>query len=544
MNIMNRLALRVLIGLLISLNSVGYSNPDSLRLKLNENLLHSIRQARAANPDSALTLLRNYYAEYMVKKHYPDAINILLEMAYVYGNQAHYREAYDQTWKALFLADSIKDDRMKARVYMELGLRYSYFKRRKEALQYLNNSLTVNRELVKRGRLDPVYLSQNFYTFVTAFRAFDEPKNAARYLDSCLIYYKDNAKLLNRSFLKFEYAYVLSQKRKYQQALSLLEEVEPWFLANYPSYLVLVYTYWGDIYRQMGNRAVGITYYAKALTISRDYKSHLDFTPLIHERMAEVYHSQNDFESAYASIKKADVLNETYFDSRSPINRPLLEIQDAFRVEKERARQLAEKQKLSESEYRNQVGTLQKILLALSLLFLIIIGGISYRSLLARHKAEKELIEKKRELEQQQAEELIDLRNKELTTSALKLIEKDELLATLKKDLSGDEGEVSARDIKRAIKSISVSNTQNWREFESRFVSVNSAFYEHLQERFPELTPGEQKLCALIKLNFSSKDIAQLMGISVGSAHTTRYRLRKKLGLSRDENLTEFITNI
>ncbi|MEM6380985.1 MAG: helix-turn-helix transcriptional regulator, partial [Bacteroidota bacterium] len=66
-------------------------------------------------------------------------------------------------------------------------------------------------------------------------------------------------------------------------------------------------------------------------------------------------------------------------------------------------------------------------------------------------------------------------------------------------------------------------------------------FYRHLKEKFPKLTQGDLKLCALIKLNFSSKDVAKLMGISVESVHTTRYRLRKKLGLQREDNLTEYI---
>jgi epoxyqueuosine reductase QueG len=169
------------------------------------------------------------------------------------------------------------------------------------------------------------------------------------------------------------------------------------------------------------------------------------------------------------SLARAKELNERHFDSRSTINRPLLEIQDAFRQEKERVRQLVEKQRLRELEYHEQVRTLQKTLMLLSLLFLVIIGVIFYYSLPARHRAEKELMEKKRELEARQAEERIELSNKELTTSALKLIGKDELLATLKKDLSGKEGEVSASDIKRAIKTISVSNTQNWHEFEALF---------------------------------------------------------------------------
>lgn len=544
MNRLNRLVVLVSTVLFCSLNRVGYGNPDTLRLNWDEKALGSIRKARYENPDSALRILNRYYVGFTKQRDYPNAVRVLMEMATAYSTQARYREAYDHSWKALWLADSIKNDRLKAEVYLSLGRRYSYFKRKKEALQYFNTSLHINRDLVKKGGLDKVFLSRNFYALGSTFRELDEPMKAAQYLDSCMIYYEDNAGLVNRSFLKFERAYILSKKQQYQEALHLFREIEPWFLENYPSYLVLVYGYWADIYRWMGNSELAIGYYTKSLKFSADYKSHLDFTPLVYERMAAVYSSQQNFALAYKSLKRAKALNERYFDSRSPINRPLLEIQDAFRLEKERGRHLAEKQRLSVLEYREQVGALQKTLLGLSLLFLISIGVIFYRSLRVRHKAEKELIQKKRELEQQQADELIELRNKELTTSALKLIEKDELLSTLKKDLSGREGNVNAQDVRQAIKSISFSNTQNWKEFETRFVSVNQKFYQYLHQKFPDLTPSEQKLCALIKLNFSSKDIARLMGISVGSAHTVRYRLRKKLGLLREDNLAEFISRI
>ena len=58
---------------------------------------------------------------------------------------------------------------------------------------------------------------------------------------------------------------------------------------------------------------------------------------------------------------------------------------------------------------------------------------------------------------------------------------------------------------------------------------------------FPKLTRGDRKLCALLKLNLSSKEIARLMGISVESVHTTRYRLRKKLGLEKGDDLIDFM---
>jgi tetratricopeptide (TPR) repeat protein/DNA-binding CsgD family transcriptional regulator len=530
--------------LLLGSFAIAHADPDTSRVGLGEKELQVIRQVRTSDLDSAIGMLRSHQARFVKQGNYPAAIRVLLEIASSYGTQARYREAYDQAWKALFLADSVGSDALKAEVYLDLGRRYSFFKRRKEALRYFNISLALDRKLVAQGKLDRVYLFRNFYAMSSTFREFNEPALASRYLDSALVYHDDRAGLLNRSFLKFEQAYVLNKKGKYQESLALFREIEPWFLKNYPSYLVLVYTYWGDVYQSSDDGQNAITYYSKALEISGKYNSHLDFTPLIYERMAGIYRSRKNYEQAFQSLARAKALNERYFDSRSTFNRPLLEIQDEFRLEKERGRQLAEKQRLTELEYREQVGILQKTLMLLSLLFLVIIGVIFYRSLRARHRAEKELMEKKRELEARQAEEMIELRNKELTTSALKLIEKDELLATLKKDLSGKEGELSASDIKRAIKTISVSNTQNWQEFEARFVSVNSEFYQRLHEKFPDLTPGEQKLCALIKLNFSSKDIAQLLGISVGSAHTTRHRLRKKLGLDRDENLTEFIATL
>lgn len=364
---MNRLVAVVSTVLLVSLNSVGYGETDTLRLTWNEKVFQRIREISYKNPDSALRILNQYYYAFMKHKKYPDAVRALTRMVNVYGTQARYREAYDQSWKALWLADSIKDDKLKADIYLILGRQYSYFKRRKEALQYFNISLHINQDLVRQEKLDKAFLSRNFYALCSTFRELDEPAKAAQYLDSCLVYYRDSVGLVNRSFLKFERAYILSKSQQHQQALELFLEIEPWFLEKYPSYLVLVYGYWGDVYRSIGNTDKAIACYTKSLKFSTDYKSHIDFTPLVYERMAGLYSSQQNFEQAFYHLEKARALNERYFDSRSLINRPLLEIQDAFRLEKERGRHLAEKQKLSVLEYQQQVGTLQKTLLLISL---------------------------------------------------------------------------------------------------------------------------------------------------------------------------------
>ncbi|MEM8524111.1 MAG: hypothetical protein AAGG68_05695, partial [Bacteroidota bacterium] len=126
----------------------------------------------------------------------------------------------------------------------------------------------------------------------------------------------------------------------------------------------------------------------------------------------------------------------------------------------------------------------------------------------------------------------------------LKLIEKDELLATLKEKLSKGNGDLKASELKKIVRSISHSNAQNWEDFEARFISVNKNFYEKLTAQYPKLSRGDQKLCALVKLNLSSKEMAKLLGISIESVHTNRYRLRKKLGLTREVSLTEFVAKL
>ena len=176
--------------------------------------------------------------------------------------------------------------------------------------------------------------------------------------------------------------------------------------------------------------------------------------------------------------------------------------------------------------------------------FFLLTGIIYLKYLQSKHRTEKRLIKRKQELEIQKANEIVELKNKELSASTLKLIEKEEFIATLKEKLSQKNGNLNVQEIKRIVHHMSAGNQQNWQEFEARFINVNKDFYKDLKGGYPKLTQGDLRLCALIKLNFSSKDMARLMGISVESVHTTRYRLRKKLGLDRSVNLTEFIAGI
>ncbi len=154
--------------------------------------------------------------------------------------------------------------------------------------------------------------------------------------------------------------------------------------------------------------------------------------------------------------------------------------------------------------------------------------------------------------------ELIKLRNeklqsekvqkdKELANTTMQIIQKSKSLISIKKDLrklARDLGTHPAcNQVNTVIKKInrSIDSDKQWEVFESHFENVHEEFLKRLKENYPDLSPRELKLCAYLRLNISSKEIANLMNISVRGVEISRYRLRKKLGLEHDTNLTDFI---
>jgi len=144
--------------------------------------------------------------------------------------------------------------------------------------------------------------------------------------------------------------------------------------------------------------------------------------------------------------------------------------------------------------------------------------------------------------------EIMESKKRELTTGALRLIQLSELNNNLISDLekinvhTDDDG---TELIRQTISKFNLRSDENfWQEFGSRFENVYETFYLKLNQLFPELTSGEKKLCAFLRLNLSSKDIAAITFKDPQSIDMARYRLRKKLNLKQEENLIEFLMNI
>jgi ligand-binding sensor domain-containing protein/DNA-binding CsgD family transcriptional regulator len=185
-------------------------------------------------------------------------------------------------------------------------------------------------------------------------------------------------------------------------------------------------------------------------------------------------------------------------------------------------------------------------LLAISLFW----GMEKYNRLRLERQRRRLTVEKQRELQSQRTEAereklLLEVENKsrELSNAALNLIRKNEVLQRLKDDLLDSKNE--PRALQKIVRLIDehLEGDHDWEIFEESFNRVHDDFFKRLMHDFPDLTPGDLRLAAYLKMNLSSKEIAPLLNISVRGIENKRYRLRKKLGLPEEANLTEFIMN-
>lgn len=146
---------------------------------------------------------------------------------------------------------------------------------------------------------------------------------------------------------------------------------------------------------------------------------------------------------------------------------------------------------------------------------------------------------------------IIDIKKRELLSSATNLMQYNEFNINLLKDIKeisvhyGTKNKQLDAALHEIINKINLQTRNDaWGKFEDYYRQVDPQFFTKLTEKFPELTAGEIKLCALLRLNLDTKEIASVTFQDPNSIRVARTRLRKKLNLNQGENLTTFLLSI
>lgn len=147
------------------------------------------------------------------------------------------------------------------------------------------------------------------------------------------------------------------------------------------------------------------------------------------------------------------------------------------------------------------------------------------------------------QIRNEKLEQEIEAKNRELAVSTMSLIKKNEFLNAIKDQLKQAEGQQAIRSVIRTIDR-NINNEDDWKFFEEAFNNADKHFLKKIKELHPELTANDLRLCAYLRLNLSSKEIAPLLNISTRSVEVKRYRLRKKMDLPHEDGLVEYILSI
>ncbi|MDB5136675.1 MAG: transcriptional regulator [Mucilaginibacter sp.] len=214
--------------------------------------------------------------------------------------------------------------------------------------------------------------------------------------------------------------------------------------------------------------------------------------------------------------------------------------------------------------YASQIALVSYILLIILAYYLV---RQYYRSKLRRHQhhIHEKLQKEKEEFLKQEAtaseQQIVKIRNeqlqadlasksRELANSAMNIVYKNELLQKISeeithlKDSTGKK--LSDEQLRRIQKVIDdgMSDERDWNLFESSFNEAHESFFKKLKAQHPDLVPNDLKLCAYLRMNMNSKEMASLLNISLRGVEIRRYRLRKKLNLEHDKNLVEFLMEL
>ncbi len=331
-----------------------------------------------------------------------------------------------------------------------------------------------------------------------------------------------------------------------------------------------VYNNLGDVKRKSGDFRAGLSYTRLGLMYADQVQSSYLRKSAFRD-MAKTYLGLGRSDSAYFYLDLAFVQLDSIFNFE--VAQQVARSQVMFDVERKETNLKLQKAEIALLEKERSLGLQVQYILAIALSVLLVAAIWLFRIQRQRRTSERLLFEErevvykakhalserdlehaalneaklKAELENKRLREIflneqLELRSNELTSQTLKIIRKNKLLDSLKTKVdSGDANRVS--EVRKLIdRHLRVD--KNWEGFQDLFEKVHDDFYRKLMQRAPDLSPGEIRLCCLLKLNLPSKDMAAMLGISPDSLRIARYRLRKKLKLSRDERLAAFIISL
>ncbi len=566
----------LLIALGLHLAFLSYSRADD-----KKSLLDSLQQQlnRHSSRDTArVNILNKMGYEYWIvdpvqSVRYGDEALILADsLDYLPGialakrvigvanwTQGNYEEGLSYLMEALVQYQYLKDSLGIANVLLNTGLIYSDQQSYEEALAYyeeayrafenLNNS---ERQLHTAIHIGELYQAEKHYLLAQQY--FEQAQQLS---DSI-----NNAYGLGASYLHLGQLALatgkLEEARDYcYQALPFQEVRE-----NMHGKSLTYYTL-GSIERARGNYAEAEKHLLHALQKAMKVSSRQNRRDIYLE-LKEVAQSTGNYQQALEYFENYYILQDSLLNAEKL--REVVRLENRYELEKKEQELLVQQQAMEIMQQEARIQNFFRNGLVIGIVTLALIAYLITSRQQLKIRKNQELLAKNREvfqsrqklaqaelenaqLKQKELTQELEYKNKELTSYTINFIQKNELMDELKVGIQKLKRQAKP-EVRQQLSTLSHLVDQNlhidreWEDFKRHFEEVHKDFFTLLKNNCPELSNNELKLCALLKLNMNMKEMANVLGISPDSVKTARYRLRKKLGLEREDKLVDFIINI
>ena len=439
--------------------------------------------------------------------------------------QADYADSYESHFTALRLFEEIGDQEGTVKALNGIGNICYYQRNFNKAYIYYTKALKIARE-----RNDSIQIANVVNNVGLVLVERDQTNQAIDcYQEAIWIHTRLGLKVrLATNYMNLGSAYLKLNrysdfKANYDKAIDIYSSV------GSRHNLALCHLVFSDYYKDINDPQNELKYALLAYTDGVRYK--LRETVFQSATvLQEFYLSAGKIDSAYKYAMIRNTEKDSIDNENSTAKLTLLELE--YNYDK----------KVKEDSMKQQ----RRDYITIILIILAVSGLITTILFLSRQIVKTKNIR----LEKQRLSDEVEFKNKELAINVMNLLKKNEFLVEHTNRLIEIQQKAAEPDIKsdilQLIKGLQRgSGDEIWDEFEVRFRQVHSGFYDRLLLKFPDLSSNELKLCALLKLNLSTKEICELTGQRPASLDVARSRLRKKLGMiSSQTNLVSFLAQI
>lgn len=465
-----------------------------------------------------------------------------------YWSRGEFYQALVHLFKSQELYKKLGDHLGEGNATMNIGLVYADQKDHGRALEHF---LRANQLFEKLGREDRIGITYN--KIGSVYLEKGELDKAGKYLfDGLDIHTRNNfsfgiLEACNRIGLYYRDKGELKEAEDYlQRSLAIAEQNKD------REHLVKNLENLASVYIRQGNLIQAKSFLDRALPLAQEHQ-YKKWLRDIYKDYKDVYALRNDYTRAFAYAEKFEAIEDSIFSEEKAAQLANLELEHQM-AEQQQAIKLKEKEILL-LQQQTRFDKLIKISLISGTILVLILVYIVLRNQRYRYKKNQELLERnhalaEKELENARLKEIelqqaLTFKNKELTAYTVNFIRKNELIEELKEKIislknTSHQPQTELNTLLNLVQQ-NTSIDRDWDDFKRTFENVHHNFFGNLLNQYPDLTPAELRLCALICLNLSAKEMASLMGISPDSVKTARYRLRKKFGLEQEQGLDEFV---